>query len=79
MCLVSLKSPTNAAWENRVGKCMFLVDNFTCLELEVALHGLRELQVPATKESKLVTRSLLLEENGLKNCFLNRFFFFNFV
>lgn len=53
---------------------LFLMDDFTHLELEVCLDGLRELQVAATKEIKLVTRSLLPEENSLKKYFLNRFF-----
>lgn len=54
MLLVSVKSPPNAAWKNHVDNCMFLMDNFTHLELEVCLDGLRELQVAATKEIKLV-------------------------
>lgn len=74
MLLVSVISPPNADWKNSVDSCMFLMDNFARLELEVALDGLRELQVPATEEIKLVTRSLLPEENGLKKFFLNRFF-----
>lgn len=47
MLLVSVRSPLNSDCENPVDSCVFLMVNFTSLELEVALDGLRELQVLA--------------------------------
>lgn len=45
MLLISVRSLLNSDCKNGVDSCMFLMDNFTSLELEVALDGLRELQV----------------------------------
>lgn len=45
MLFVSVRSPQLC--ENPVDSCVFLMVNFTSLELEVALDGLRELQVLA--------------------------------
>lgn len=45
MLLVSVRSHLNSDCKNGVDSFVFLMDNFTSLELEVALDGLRELQV----------------------------------
>lgn len=45
MLLVSVRSPLKSDCKNGVDGCVFLMDNFTSLELEEALDGLRELQV----------------------------------
>lgn len=44
MLLVSVRSSLNSDCKNGVDSCVFLMDDFTTLELEVALDGLRELQ-----------------------------------
>lgn len=45
MLLVSVRSLLNSDCKSGVDSCMFLMDNFTSLELEVVLDGLKEFKV----------------------------------